>query len=591
MEIYIDNEQVMCDKNLIIEEQLATSDSVILNNVYPITWENDKDYVSRFYMPKDYSNCLITNGALEQDWSLKNNIYTREDRKITNKITWNTGSKINYVRVIPGKTYKIRTCNYKQSGYMYEFNDLDIESAKINEWSVPNGFTWFTIVAEGNYIATTSYDGEKKVEIVDFKLHTTDNVLFSGYIKNSGNISLNPRHPHYATLQALDWSNLLSEGDLLNYVMPSMKVSDVLKHLIKDLKGFYIGTIEIDNDDTLATYNCNNKTPHDVLEYIAEVTSAIWYTKVLDDKVVSINLISPGQLEIESTIDYTQEYFIDNNIVDISYSYNAQDYRNKQIITNDEAVSDVEHVEVILYEGGNITTEYPVAKLVSVSNGPISYTVANKLSGENAHFIYDYGSNIVEVNSVNTGYLFTLTYYPIINLRQVAYNQDEIERITDVMSGVISRYEKRTDTNDAHALSQIAQSYIDYKSVPEVILSVKSYNKDLFTMGTQVLFNGPLDDLKTRYLVKSKKVEMIVIGNTEEIFYTYELSSSFNDENAINFFDNQRRKTEGNIEDDEYISRYIDIPSQTNIIFYGAKLTKIETIPENTLDAELEVEL
>ena len=235
----------------------------------------------------------------------------------------------------------------------------------------------------------------------------------------------------------------MSEGDLLNYVMPSMSISDVLKYLVKDLNGFYLGQIEIDNDDTIATYNCNNKTPHDVLEYIAEVSGAIWFTRVLDDKVVSINLISPGQLETETTIEYTEEYFIENNIVDISYSYNAQDYRNKQIITNDEATSDVEHTEVVLYEGGNITTEYLVAKLVSVKNGWIPYTVANKLSGENAHFIYDYGSDIVEVNSVNTGYLFTLTYYPIINLRQVAYNQDEIERITDVMSGVISRYEKR----------------------------------------------------------------------------------------------------------------------------------------------------
>ena len=105
------------------------------------------------------------------------------------------------------------------------------------------------------------------------------------------------------------------------------------------------------------------------------------------------------------------------------------------------------------------------------------------------------------------------------------------------------------------------------------------------------MFNAPLDDLKTRYLVKSKITEMIVTGEQEQLFYTYELSSSFNDENAINYFDNQRRKQEGNLEGDEYISRYIDIPNQTNIIFYGAKLTKIENIPVNTLDAELDMEV
>lgn len=590
MNIYIDNEEVLCDKNLIIEEQLATSDAVILNNVFPKTWETDKDYVSRFYMPKDYSSCLITDGTSENDWDLKNNIYTKEYRQITNKLIYEETSEINYVRVIPGKTYKIQTCNYKSSSYMYEFDSLDVESEPINSWVVPNGFEWFTITAEGHYIATTSaIDENKQIKIVDFKLHTTDNVLFSGYIKNSGNISLNPRDPHYSTLQALDWCNLLSEGDLLNYVMPSMKVSDALKYLIKDLDGFYLGLVNLDNDDVIAQYNCNEKTAHDVLEYLAEITGAIWYTKALDEKVISINVVSPGQLEIENTIEYTQEYFTDNNIVDISYSYNAQDYRNKQIITNQTATSGVEHTEVILYEGGNIQTEYPVSKLVSVKNGPIEYTIANKISGENAHFIYDYGSNIIEVNSVNTGYLFTIVYYPIVNLRQVAYNQDEIDRITGVMSGIISRYEKRTDTNDANALSQIAQSYIAYKSVPEIILTVKTHNKDILNLGRQVLFNGPLDDLKTRYLVKTKKVQMVVTGSQKEIFYTYELSSSFNDESAINFFDNQRRKMEGNIEDGEYISKYIDIPSQTNIIFYGATLTPIPVIPSDTLDAELDI--
>ena len=37
---------------------LSTS-STILNNCYPKTWENDKDYTTRFYYPKDYSKCKI----------------------------------------------------------------------------------------------------------------------------------------------------------------------------------------------------------------------------------------------------------------------------------------------------------------------------------------------------------------------------------------------------------------------------------------------------------------------------------------------------------------------------------------------------
>ena len=378
---------------------------------------------------------------------------------------------------------------------------------------------------------------------------------------------------------------------MLNYVMPSMKTSDVLKYLIKDLPGFYVGDIKIDNDEIMAPYNCDQKTPFDVLEYIAEVSGAIWFTSVIDDKVVTISLCSPGQLENEDIIEYTQEYFENNNIQDITYSYNSQDYRNKQVISNDKVQASTTHIETFLYDGGNITTEYPISEIVSVKNGVIPYSVANVQTGETAYFTYESGSNTVYVNGIATGFTFIIEYYPIINLRQTAYNLNEIDRISNVHNGVISRYESRTDTNDANALNRIAQSYIEYKSVPEIILKVQTYDKDIFSLGKQVLFNAPLETLKTKYLVKSKTIQMIVTGTQTKLFYTYELSSSFNDENAINYFDNQRRKQEGNLEGDEYISRYIDIPNQTNIIFYGAKLTKIEDIPVNTLDAELDMEV
>ena len=61
MKITIDNEEVLCDKNFTIEEEMLNTSSVILNNVYPATWEQDKDYTSRFYYPKDYSKCKIFN--------------------------------------------------------------------------------------------------------------------------------------------------------------------------------------------------------------------------------------------------------------------------------------------------------------------------------------------------------------------------------------------------------------------------------------------------------------------------------------------------------------------------------------------------
>lgn len=592
MEVYINNEEVVCDRNIKITENLAITNSTILNNVYPKTWENDRDYVSRFYMPRDYEDVLITNGEKQTDWHLNNNILIRDNRKIDTKIKLDNTSRMMYVRVIPGKHYIIKTVCYETSETLYEFDKLNINTEPINTISVSKGYELVDITPTGNYIAINYMENdEKKIEYGDFILRSNYDVVFSGYVKNSGNINLNPRYPHYATLQALDWDNLLSEGDMLNYVMPSMKTSDVLKYLIKDLPGFYVGDIKIDNDEIMAPYNCDQKTPFDVLEYIAEVSGAIWYTSVIDDKVVTISLCSPGQLESEDIIEYTGEYFETNNIQNITYSYNSQDYRNKQVISNNKAQASTTHTETFLYDGGNITTEYPISEIVSVKNGTIPYSFANVQTGETAYFTYETGSNTVYVNEIATGFTFTIEYYPIINLRQTAYNLNEIDRISNVHNGVISRYESRTDTNDANALNRIAQSYIEYKSVPEIVLKVQTYDKDIFSLGKQVLFNAPLEALKTKYLVKSKTIEMIVTGTQKKLFYTYELSSSFNDESAINYFDNQRRKQEGNLEGDEYISRYIDIPNQTNIIFYGAKLTKIEDIPVNTLDAELDMEV
>ena len=61
MKITINNEEVLCNKDFTINEEMLNTSSVILNNVYPATWEQDKDYVSRFYYPEDYSKCKIFN--------------------------------------------------------------------------------------------------------------------------------------------------------------------------------------------------------------------------------------------------------------------------------------------------------------------------------------------------------------------------------------------------------------------------------------------------------------------------------------------------------------------------------------------------
>ena len=77
-------------------------------------------------------------------------------------------------------------------------------------------------------------------------------------------------------------------------------------------------------------------------------------------------------------------------------------------------------------------------------------------------------------------------------------------------------------------------------------------------------------------MVKKKETEITQTGNDGVIFYTYELSSNYNSETAINYFDNQRNKTNGNISEDEFITRNIDIESTANIIFDNLKVVEIQ---------------
>ena len=62
IKMFINDEEVVSNKELTIKEEMLTTPSTILNNCYPKSWENVKDYVSKFYYPKDYSRCIIAKG-------------------------------------------------------------------------------------------------------------------------------------------------------------------------------------------------------------------------------------------------------------------------------------------------------------------------------------------------------------------------------------------------------------------------------------------------------------------------------------------------------------------------------------------------
>ena len=52
--MYIADEEVICSNKIEIVEQLTNVNTIVLNNCYPLIWEQDKDY-KKYYMPKDYS--------------------------------------------------------------------------------------------------------------------------------------------------------------------------------------------------------------------------------------------------------------------------------------------------------------------------------------------------------------------------------------------------------------------------------------------------------------------------------------------------------------------------------------------------------
>lgn len=599
MNIYINNEEVLCASKMTIKEQLKNTSSVILNNVYPKAWEQDKDYVSRFYMPKDYSHCSIKNDSeTETEVDFTNNVYIENNRAVDGsmKLTYSERSNITYIRVIPGKTYTITYNNkYGSSIGVFQSNSIEIGAQLYGSGNVQNGEGTRTITPMRKYIISYSKLGRDAVTFTQVKTSMANNLVFSGMVKNSGNIELNPRYPHYSTLQILDYKAFLSEGDTLNYVLESQTTKSAIKNIIKDLDGFYVGELNIP-DETIAAYNCNEKTAYDVFEYLTEITGSIWYTKAISETTIMINFSTTDALVQRPNIEYTKQYFEENNIQDIKYSYSSNDYRNKQAIVNEDATANISQTEYLTYNGEYMNTTYPIGKMSSITSGSKSYTFASteaESNGVYANFYFTINDKKIEPNiTIATGSVFKVTYYPKVITRQVAYNESEIKRINEntKRNGIIARYEKRTDTNNEKSLAQIAQSYLDYKGTPEITIQVLTYEKDIFNIGDRVFFNGPLESLKTNYLVTEKEIEMITAGSEQTIFYKYKLSSSFNDESAINYFDNQRRKLEGNIEEGQYISRYIDLPSSVNIIFYGVEFQDIPA-PNDALDGVLDIEL
>lgn len=487
MKITIDGTEVLCSNDFTINQEMLNTPSVILNNVYPKSWESSHDYTTQFYHPNDYAQCLI-----------------KDDN---------------------------------------------------------------------------------------------NNLLFCGVVKNSGQISLNPRYPHYSTLQILDYKTFLSEGETLDFVIANKTVEEAIDEVISVISpyGFEKGNVYINgSNDVIGAYSTKDKTAYDVFNYLADITQSRWTTRVLGAGRVAIDFYDPSLMTSGTAIDYTNTWFKNNKIIDMSYNYGTWDYRNKQVMTSREVYGSISQIQTILYDGyaSQMLTEYPIGTIQKITVNGIDRdftTNEEKAIGLYADFYYSTGDNFFEKGmSLSAGSEIVITYIPIVEGRQVISNQPEITRVATAtgVKGVISRYENRNDATTSDELQKIGQSYIKYKGVPEIRLTVKS-ESNLWNVGQRVQFNAPIDELDTEYMVKRKQINYIV--NVDQIFYTYELTSSFNSESAINYFDNQRSKANGNIREGEYISRNVDLESSENIIFYDTNASVITITSDSTLQGNLEM--
>lgn len=496
LKIKIDNEEVVSNKDFKIKEEMLSTSSTILNNCYPKTWEQDKDYVSRFYYPKDYSKATIENG---------------------------------------------------------------------------------------------------------------DSLVFSGMVKNTSDISLNPYEPKYCSIQILDYKTLLSEGKTLDFVISNKTILEAITMVTNAISdyGFVLGNVDILNgNDVIGAYSTFNKTAYDVYQYLADISGAKWTTRVIDEDTRAIDFYDPTLMPRGTQIEYTKEWAKEQNLTSLKFKIATYDYRNKQIMLSSQMSADIDYSEILASNGYSrdyIVTER-IGKVVSISVNGVDKTIASSTEkdiGVYANFYYKYGENSFEQNNSDTilpsGSIIQITYIPIINGREIVSNADEIERVGNQLNvnGVISRYEERNDVTSSDELINIGQTYLKFKGTAENTITLETRNNDLYNVGQVVFFNAPISQLSKEYMVKSKEIAILAIGNnTYDVFYTYELSSSFNAEKAINWFDNQRNKMQGNIQEGEYIQRNIDIENTANIIWNNLQVQEIsidDTYPsENTLDSVIE---
>ena len=198
---------------------------------------------------------------------------------------------------------------------------------------------------------------------------------------------------------------------------------------VKDY-GFIVGNIELTNgDEVIGTYNTLNMTAYDVLQYLSEISGSKWFTRMIDEDTVAIDFYDPTLMPKGTELEYTKEYFENNNIMEMQYSYSNNDYRNKQIMTSTDTLANIESIDTRYYDGYNkaFNTTQLIGQMVRITVNGISKsfaTATEKEMGLEADFYYEPNGNVVESDiTMQVGSVIEITYIAIVKGRQVVYNR------------------------------------------------------------------------------------------------------------------------------------------------------------------------
>ena len=181
-------------------------------------------------------------------------------------------------------------------------------------WETTKDYTqfWFPL----DYSKCLIYDG--------------DDLIFCGVAKNTGNVSLNPREFHGVDLQILDFKDMLSSGETLNYVITGKTIVEAINQVVNSISnyGFVVGNIQILNPtDTINAYSTLNKTAYDVFQYIASITQSRWFTRTVDENTVAIDFYDPSLMPSGLTINSTIEFYKTYDIKDMTFNYSTNKSR------------------------------------------------------------------------------------------------------------------------------------------------------------------------------------------------------------------------------------------------------------------------